>query len=247
MTDAPRTYRAIFFDLDGTLLPMDLDEFLHAYFKGLIGFAAAHGYEPQMFQKALMTGTNAMIEMDGVPNHQAFWETFANVYGLDESQLAQAEAVFAHFYQTDFCRVGDAVTPNPATRQALDVLAAKGYPLVLATMPLFPRIAVEERLRWAGVDGVPFVHLTTYENATSAKPKLAYYQEILDMLGLRGSDVLMVGNNTLEDLSAMELGLDAYLVTDWILNPNDFDVETVRHGSMEDFAAWVAELPPYAG
>ena len=67
------------------------------------------------------------------------------------------------------------------------------------------------------------------------------------MLGLRGSDVLMVGNNTLEDLSAMELGLDAYLVTDWILNPNDFDVETVRHGSMEDFAAWVAELPPYAG
>ena len=43
VADEPRAYRAIFFDLDGTLLPMDLDEFLNAYFARLIGFAADDG------------------------------------------------------------------------------------------------------------------------------------------------------------------------------------------------------------
>lgn len=247
VADEPRAYRAIFFDLDGTLLPMDLDEFLNAYFARLIGFAAAHGCDPQLFKKALMTGTHAMIQQDGVRNEQAFWQTFATVYGLDDQACAQAQEVFAEFYQTDFCRVGDTVTPNPATRKALDLLSQKGYPLVLATMPLFPRMAVEERLRWAGAQGVPFVYLTTYENSTSAKPKLAYYQEILDALGLQASEVLMVGNNTQEDLVAMELGLDAFLITDWLLDPIAYDKTQVKHGSMEDFLAWVGTLPACAG
>ena len=53
----------------------------------------------------------------------------------------------------------------------------------------------------------------------------------------------MVGNNTREDLAAMQLGLDGYLVTDWLLNPDDFDIETVKHGSMADFLQFVQDLP----
>ena len=53
----------------------------------------------------------------------------------------------------------------------------------------------------------------------------------------------MVGNNTREDLAAMQLGLDGYLVTDWLLNPDDFDIETVKHGSMTDFLQFVQDLP----
>ena len=45
-------------------------------------------------------------------------------------------------------------------------------------------------------------------------------------------DILMVGNNTREDLAAMKLGLDAYLVTDWLLDPDGFDIESVKHGTM---------------
>ena len=39
----------------------------------------------------------------------------------------------------------------------------------------------------------------------------------------------------------MQLGLDGYLVTDWLLNPDDFDIETVKHGS--DFLQFVQDLP----
>ena len=53
----------------------------------------------------------------------------------------------------------------------------------------------------------------------------------------------MVGNNTREDLSAMQLGLDGYLVTDWLLNPDGFDIDSVKHGSMADFLKFVEGLP----
>ena len=246
MTDN-RTYRAILFDLDGTLLPMDLDEFLHAYYKRLIMYAAAHGYDPELFRKALDAGVYAMIKMNGIPNEQAFWGTFGQTYGLDEAECERAKDLFLAFYRTEFCRIGDDVTPNPAAREVLEVLAAKGYPLVLATMPLFPRVAVEERLRWAGVDGSPFKYLTTYENSTSAKPHLEYYREVLAAIGVEPGDALMVGNNTQEDLVSMELGCESFLVTDWLIDPIGYDQRQVRHGSMADFLGWARALPPYAG
>ncbi len=36
----------VLFDLDGTLLPMDQDLFIKAYFKGLAARLAPHGYDP---------------------------------------------------------------------------------------------------------------------------------------------------------------------------------------------------------
>ena len=151
------------------------------------------------------------------------------------------------FYEHDFGAIGEGVQANPACARAVAALAAKGYPLVLATMPMFPRRAVEWRLAWAGVDPAHFSRLTSFENSTSVKPKPAYYAENLAACGLAGADVLMVGNNTVEDLAACSLGADAFLVTDHLLDPTDgFDLSSVRHGAMEEFAVWAEALPPCA-
>ena len=58
----------------------------------------------------------------------------------------------------------------------------------------------------------------------------------------------MVGNNTVEDLGIQALGADAFLVTDHLLDPTDggFDLATVKHGTMEEFAAWAEALPACA-
>ena len=40
-------FTTILFDLDGTLLPMDQDEFVKAYFSKLAKKLAPLGYEPQ--------------------------------------------------------------------------------------------------------------------------------------------------------------------------------------------------------
>lgn len=53
----------------------------------------------------------------------------------------------------------------------------------------------------------------------------------------------MVGNNTQEDLACMGLGLDAFLVTDCLLNPNNFNIQSVKHGSLKELLGFVEKLP----
>ena len=66
--------KAILFDLDGTLLPMNLDEFIKTYF-GLLGRKlVGYGYDPERFQKGMRGGVEAMLRNDGtMPNEERFW------------------------------------------------------------------------------------------------------------------------------------------------------------------------------
>ncbi len=243
MTESSKRYKAICFDLDGTLLPMDIDRFLHDYYKRIGQFSAQSGLDGKHFMEALDAGINAMVANDGTEtNHHVFWDAFYEAYPESKDR---AEAVATEFYETKFDEIGDDVIANPAAARAVQTLREKGYPLALTTMPMFPVRAVEKRLGWAGVDPSAFMHITSYENSSSIKPKLDYYRENLDVLGLSGEEVLMVGNNTLEDLSFCKLGADAYLVTDYLLDPIDFDIDSVKHGSLEEFAEWVKGLPDY--
>lgn len=242
-TTSQRAYKAVFFDLDGTLLPVDMDTFLQAYFKALGKYAAEHGQEPKQFTDALNKGVFAMIKEEGGRNDERFWQTFCAVLGIDESEMPAYEQLMEGFYNTAFDELGALITPAPESAQVVNLLREKGYRLYLTTMPLFPRIAVEKRVQWAGCDPQAFERITTYDNSTSTKPHLEYYRENVEAIGLKPEEILMVGNNTREDLSAMQLGLDGYLVTDWLLNPDGFDIDSVKHGSMADFLKFVEDLP----
>lgn len=242
--DNARAYRAICFDLDGTLLPMDIEEFMGAYFKAIATFVASRGHDPVPFMAGLKAGTAAMGANDGsCTNAEAFWPVM-----LQHVDPAEADwrALAEEFYATEFGRIGEGFKGDEAVPRALAALASKGYPLVLTTMPMFPLTAVEWRLRWAGADPSAFARITHYENSKSIKPKPAYYAENLAAMGLRGSDVLMVGNNTLEDMAFLDLGADGFLVTDWLLDPIGRGMEGLRHGTMADFAAWAEALPDCA-
>ena len=62
--------KMVFFDLDGTLLPMDMDEFTMGYFKMLAAKAAPHGYELPSLVKAIWHGVSAMVQNDGHCNNE---------------------------------------------------------------------------------------------------------------------------------------------------------------------------------
>lgn len=241
LQEQSKRYRAICFDLDGTLLPMDLDLFMGGYFSALGRFVAERGIDHQLFLKGLKAGSKAMaVSGEDVSNEEAFWtEMFKYIDRDSQDWLPLLE----EFYRTDFAAVGKDVAPNPAAARAVKTLREKGYTLALTTMPMFPPVATAERLRWAQVDAADFARISTYDNSRSVKPRPAYYAENLAALGLRGEDVLMVGNNTVEDLAILDLGADAYVVTDNLIDPVSYDFSTVKHGSMADFAAWVETLP----
>ena len=255
-----RRYRAVCFDLDGTLLPMDLDAFLSEYYTQLGRFMVSRGLDAATFKKSLNSGVKAMVAHESTEtNCDVFWGRFfeavrencavarssfiSTSVPMEEISQDEMRALFEEFYDRRFGAIGRDVVPDRNMVRAVATLREKGYPIVLATMPLFPPRALEHRCEWSGLSLGDFVRATNYENSTAAKPSLRYYAENLAALGVGGSDVLMVGNNTVEDLAFAQLGADTYLVTDHLLNPIDLDLSATRHGTTADFCAWVSELP----
>ena len=94
----------ILFDLDGTLLPMDQDEFVKAYFSGLAKKLAPYGYsDPKALVAAIWAGTSAMVANDGTcTNEERFWKVFPTVCGED---VLNHETTLADYYANEFQQV----------------------------------------------------------------------------------------------------------------------------------------------
>lgn len=232
--------KAIFFDLDCTLLPMDQEKFIYSYFSRLTTRLAQLGYDEKEVQKHIWNGTIAMEKNNGAQtNEQVFWNYFTDAYGGD---VLKHQAIFEEFYRTDFQLVKEVCWVEPASRQVVDLLKSRGYPLILATNPLFPAIATRSRVRWAGLEPEDFVHITTYENASYAKPNPAYYQEILDKLGLRAEECLMVGNDAKEDMAAEQVGIRVFLLTNLLINTCKIDISRYPQGGFSELLTYIEEL-----
>ena len=52
-----------------------------------------------------------------------------------------------------------------------------------------------------------------------------------------------MGNNTEDDLSAAKLGMEMFMVTDFLENEKNVDISGVPHGAQEDLIAWAESLP----
>lgn len=232
--------RCILFDLDGTLLPMDQDVFVKAYFGRLAAKLAPHGYEPKKLIDAIWGGTAAMIKNDGsMTNEAAFWRFFGTVFGED---AIKDEPKFEEFYRTDFQLVQSSCGFDARAAQTIDALKEMGFTLALATNPIFPAIATESRMRWAGLNKEDFVSYTTYENSRYCKPNPKYYQDILDQLDVKGEECLMVGNDVGDDMVAQELGMKVFLLTDCLINKHNVDISVYPHGSFEELMEYIRTL-----
>ena len=228
---------AVFFDLDGTLLPMDQDLFVKTYFGCLAKKLSIRGYEPKALIDAVWAGTRAMVKNDGSKvNAEAFWDCFCGIYG---PEARQDEPLFEEFYRCEFQQARAVCGLNPKAAEIIAPLKARGLRCVLATNPLFPAIATHSRIRWAGLEPEDFCCISTYENSRFCKPNPDYYRELLDRLGLRGEDCLMVGNDAVEDTAAAEAGMRVFLVTDCLLNPGGKDISAWPHGDFDALRAWL--------
>ena len=158
--------KAVLFDLDGTLLPMDQDEFTGYYFGRLCAKAAPRGYEAEKLVATIWKGTAAMMKNDGsVTNEEAFWNHFASVHG--EEKLAD-KPVFDEFYANEFEDAKASCGFNPAAVEAVRELKAMGLRVTLATNPIFPETAQLKRIRWAGFEPEDFEFHASYETARHA-------------------------------------------------------------------------------
>jgi len=232
--------KAILFDLDGTLLPMNQDKFIETYIKALTGRLAKAGYEPELFVKALWSGIKDMMHNNGKAiNERVFWDKFKTFYAHDAEN---DEPIFEDFYKNDFQKLESLCGKSELVPKVISTLKDKGYRLILATNPVFPLIAVKSRLRWAGLDPCDFEHITTYENSSFSKPDPMYYEEILQKTGLKPDECIMIGNDTRDDMVANTLGIDVFLVTECLINIKNLDISQYKNGNYEQLYKFVQEL-----
>ena len=230
----------ILFDLDGTLLPMDMDEFIRIYF-GEIGKALQDLMEPDKIISYVWEGTKAMLSSkDNKTNKQVFMEAFGQ---LIHGDLAVYEQRFDMFYDDGFLNIQEYVKPHPGVKDFIATLKKKGYSLVIATNPLFPRKAVLHRIEWAELNPDDFDYISCYEDNTYCKPHIEFYQEMINKVNKKPEQCMMVGNDEQEDMIASKLGIQTYLITDHMLNRNDIPKESDHQGDYKDFAKFVEELP----
>lgn len=227
----------VFFDMDGTLLPMKQEDFVQAYFSTLVQRIAPLGYDPAKLVEVIWKGTAAMVQNDGsCTNSEAFWNTFCDAFG----EGARADiGNFDDYYLTDFRKVKEVCGFDASVRPALKELREMGLKLVLASNPLFPLAAQKERLSWTGADAEDFCYFTHYENSRYCKPNVKYYEEIMDKLSATADQCLMAGNDVGEDMIARTLGMDVFLLPNCLINRKGEDISRYPRGDFGDLIAYV--------
>lgn len=230
----------ILFDLDGTLLPMEQESFMKAYFDGLARKLASHGYEKDSLISAIWSGTKAMVKNNGEKsNEEVFWDVFSGILG---EKTRDDIVYFDEFYANDFPKVKDSCGYTPRSAELIKLLKKKGFRVALATNPLFPSTATEQRIAWAGLSHTDFEIFTTYENSHYCKPNPDYYKEVIGRLGVTPEECLMVGNDVGEDMIAETLGMKVFLLTDCIINKENKDISAYPHGSFDELIEFINNL-----
>ena len=207
--------QAVFFDLDGTLVDVDMNLFVPGYLRRLTEQMESR-VDPARAVRAL---------------HQAVAEMFANrdpqktlegvLFDVLHAELGMSAQEYREsldrFCCFDLDSLQHLVKSHPLSRQLIDVCLARDWRVALATNPIFPRAVVDARVSWGALDGAVFHHVSSYENAHFCKPNPGYFEELLAEMNVPAHACLMIGNDVLHDLAASQVGIRTCLLTEWCI------------------------------
>ncbi|MBR6407163.1 MAG: HAD family hydrolase [Clostridia bacterium] len=229
--------KAVMFDLDGTLLPMDQNRFVESYFKLLCKKAAPCGYDAQELISSIWTCTEAMVKNNGKStNEDVFWNRFAEIYGAER---LSDRPMFDGFYRNEFENARLDCGFDPKAARTVGAIKNAGYRVVLSTNPIFPAAATEARIRWAGLRPDDFEIYTTYENSSFSKPNPMYYANLAGQMGLSNDECLVVGNDVGEDMVAADIGMKVFLMTHSLINNKNSDISIYPNGSFDELMKYM--------
>lgn len=225
--------KAVLFDLDNTLILFKETIFFEKYTRKL--FLSFHDLLTiQEFADKLIHATQQMVQNNGeMTNAEYFIEAFANGLRVDKHDLWQR---FENFYATEFEQFRELMTPLPQAHDLIINLQQKGFKIVIASNPMFPKKVQLDRLRWAGLSDISFDLITSADNFNYCKPRLEYYHQICAIIEVLPSNCIMVGNDPFNDMIASKIGMKTYLTTD----SEDLSIELSRELAIKSHL----EMPP---
>lgn len=234
--------KTLFFDLDGTLLPINMDNFIEKYFKLLSGHFADL-YDPQYFIQVVNKATEYMIKNNGEQtNQEAFTEMFFELINQEVTERDEIWDRFDTFYEEKFPGLKKYFDLDNKGYKIVEKAKEKGFKMVIATNPLFPRNAIIARLEWIGLNPADFTYITSYEKMHYCKPNVGYYQEILEKIECEPHNCVMVGNDTRDDMVAKKLGIKTFLIEDFKVERKDVEIKPDWQGTREEIIDYLNQL-----
>lgn len=225
----------ILFDLDDTLLSTNMDRFLPGYF-GLLGKTLSHLSSSEKISQQIQFAVSKMAANTdpGKTLKEVFNRHFYEPLGTTEEAC---RIIINTFYQNQFPQLQPITQIKQEASELVAWCLSKHMTLAIATNPLFPRIATQQRIQWAGLDPNDFAFFSTYEDFHFTKPNLAYYAEVLGRLGWPQGTIAMVGDSLELDLLPMQqMGFDTY----WI-NPEEQSTHQPA-GKLSGVKPWLSNL-----
>lgn len=233
-------YKAVLFDLDATLAPYVQKEMSEVFFSSVDEFGITKGLG-SAFGEAFTYAFAKMKRNDGSTLNKdvfnsAFFEKIPDLpYDLDE--------LMDEFYGVFFReKVKPVIRFRGSEKAMLRHLRNMGKTVICATNPVFPVSASVTRMSLSGFMPEDFDHVTHHFNCTYCKPRPEYFEEVLSEFSLSPKDCIMIGNDTLDDLGAPLCGIRTVLISDYLLNRAEIDVNEIETISYSDFLSSVYKL-----
>jgi FMN phosphatase YigB (HAD superfamily) len=200
-------------DLDDTLLQNSMEIFAPPYYKALTAHLAEF-VAPEVMLPKLLEGTNAMLKNADphITLEHAFDKIFYPGVGVSKEKLHPS---LVQFYNTVFPDLKKYTQQIPSAIAMVNQALKNGLKIVVATNPLFPLMAIRQRLIWSGLspEEISYTLIACYEDFHFTKPNPAYYQEIITKLDIKAAECVMVGNDIEMDiLPALSMGIHCFRI-----------------------------------
>jgi FMN phosphatase YigB (HAD superfamily) len=232
----------LLFDLDNTLLSNGMDTFLPVYFQQLSNHVAdlidKNHFTKTIFENIQKANDNKRPD---ISLENVFECSFYSQLGIQEEVIRPR---FESFYLNVFPELKSLTSPRPEAVALIDECFNRGYQVLIATNPLFPIAAVEQRLEWAGipVSKYPFAKVASFETFHFAKPNPAFFAEIMAQIGWPEGPVVVIGDDPVNDITpSKQLGFSSFHIMEQPVAPTNG-----RHGAgpIEEFLPWLDKTDP---
>ena len=212
--------KAVLFDLDGTLLDLNLEAYIYAYNSkrsSLLG-DVAH-CSKFSFVKPTITAYNAIdnqARTDNLTNEQLFNKVFFEESGipLDDPIIENLLKYFDIEVASKLYKFPINARPRLGGFDAIQKARELGMKVALATNPSFTKEAIDVRMSWAGLSPDMFDYVSHLSNSTRLKPSARYYTETAHAIGVEPEECIMVGNDSKRDIATPGLGMNTIYVGD---------------------------------
>lgn len=201
--------QAILFNLEKTLTNIDTTEFMQNYI-GILAPRFAHLLPPDKFSKLLLRSIEVTQNepKPGQTNMQTFFDDFCRASGQSMQTL---KPIFEKFYASDFPTLRCLVQVNPLGVKVVESAIQQGFLTAVVSNLIMPLNAMQEQVRWAGLESEHIKVISALDNLHYCKPHIEFYREIADSLRVKPESCLLVSENP-KDSICRELGMKMFYV-----------------------------------